>query len=198
MTSLPPTVSTMAVPARRWAPPWWRALLPKEQAFVHAFFGEVQGAWLCTHVRLGQRRLGDTRRALCLHGGWLSLPKALFESRCWQQPLHLAHPAVAGIFAHELLHALQRQQGMAVTRQALWLQLRWCFGGQDPYAYGCPGSARALLRQFWHANVEQQGQMWQDCVQAQVAGVPLASHALLALAVRRAKLRPGASWRNRG
>lgn len=158
---------------------------------MRAWFGDAQGDWLATRVRLGQRRLGDTRRALCLNGGWMSLPKAAFQGQSMCYALRLDQPAVAGLFAHELLHELQRQQGVAVTRQALLLQCQWLLQRKDPYFYSCQRSPRKVLEQFWLANVEQQGQMWQACVQALVAGQALDSHALLPLAVRRGQLTRG-------
>lgn len=176
---------------RRWLTPWWRCLLPVEEVFVRKHFGMQVGNQLIARVRLGVRRLGDTRRALCLNGGRVSLPKQCFLHAAMCQPLHLAHPQVAGVFAHELLHELQRMQGMAVTRQAIALQCSWLFLRRNPYFYSCSGNSRALLRQFLSANVEQQGQMWQDYVQAQVAGRPLPSHTLLPLAVQNARLRAG-------
>ena len=180
--------SDSALGTKRWMPPLWRGLLAQEQAFVRAFFGAEQGQWLISRVRLGQRRIGDTRRALCLNGGWVSLPKAMFIDQRFEQAVRLNHPVVAGVFAHELLHVLQRRQGLPVTRQALVLQCQWLLQRKDPYCYVCTASPKALLRKFWQANVEQQGQMWQDWVQAQVAGQPLTSHDLLALAVRQGRL----------
>lgn len=190
------THSTQPIPApidrrslKRWSPHLWRRLLTPEHAFVCAWFGQEQGSWLAARVRLGQRRLGDTRRALCLNGGWMSLPASCFHGQSMRHALRLEQPSVAGLFAHELLHEVQRHQGIAVTRQALWLHCQWLLQGKDPYCYSCLRSPRAVLRQFWLANVEQQGQMWQDCVQAVVAGQALASHALLPLAVREGRLR---------
>ena len=167
----------------------WRGLLAPEQAFVRQFFGERVGNVLIARVQLGVRRWGDTRRALSVNGGWISLPRACFVQGKADQVLQLQHPQVAGIFAHELLHEVQRIQGLPVTRQAVALQCRALLGGCDPYAYACHASRTATLRQFWQANVEQQGQMWQDWVQAQVAGVALPTHALLPLAVQRGRLR---------
>lgn len=186
MVRVPVHTFSAARPARSWL---WRRLLPAEQDWVRQFFGEVQGAWLIARVRLGQRRLGDTRRALSMCGAWVSLPQAMYGHAALGQPLRLQHPVVAGVLAHELLHVLQRKQGMAVTRQAFVLQCRYLWWREDPYSYSGYRSAVALLRQFWLANVEQQGQMWQDCVQALVAGQPLASHVLLPLAVQRGRLR---------
>ena len=172
-----------------WNARWWRPLLPSEQAFVQAWFGAEQGQWLVQRIRLGQRRMGDTRRALCCNGGWMSFPQAMYMAGDNAQPLRLEHPLVAGVFAHELLHELQRRKGLPVTRQALVLQCQWLLLRRDPYRYSNCRNAGALLRQFWRANVEQQGQMWQDCVQAHVAGHPLPSHALLGAAVQQGRLR---------
>lgn len=171
----------------------WRRLLPAEQAFVLQHFGAQQGDWLAQQVRLGLRRVGDSRRALCLNGGWLSFPRACYGGASLQAPLRLDHPAVAGLFAHELLHQLQRSQGLPVTRQAVALHARqllpgW-LGGRDPYAYRAGHSARARLRQFWQAQVEQQAQMWQDHVQALVAGRPDPAWAGVARAVQAGRLR---------
>lgn len=170
---------------------WWRRLLPLERDFVRLHFGAEQGDWLAQHIRLGVRRLGDTRRALCLNGGWMSLPRACFVQGDGAQALRLSHPQVAGLLAHELLHQLQRRHGLPVTRQALVLHTRHLIGGVDPYCYSACRNPRALLRQFWHANVEQQAQMWQDHVQSAVAGQPEASLALVAQAVRAGRLRRG-------
>lgn len=174
--------------AIRWV--WGgRRLWPAEQAFVREHFGALLGDRLIACVHVGMRRWGDTRRALSVNGGWLSLPRACFVNGKADHMLALQHPQVAGIFAHELLHEVQRIQGLPVTRQALALQCRALLQGCDPYAYACTGSRTALLRQFWQGSVEQQGQMWQDWVQAQVAGQALPSHAALPLAVQRGRLR---------
>lgn len=151
----------------------WRRLLPAEQAFVRQHFGAEQGDWLAQQVRLGLRRVGDTRRALCLNGGWLSFPRACYDQHALKQPLRLAHPQVAG---------------MPVTRQALALHARHLLGGCDPYLYSACSAPRALLRQFWHAQVEQQAQIWQDHVQALVAGQPDPAFALVARAVQAGRL----------
>ena len=181
--------ASLSVLMERCTQRWWRRLLPQEQAFVQAWFGPEQAQWLIARVHLGRRRIGDTRRALCCNGGWMSFPQAMYVHGDSAQALRLGHPVVAGVFAHELLHELQRCHGLPVTRQALILQCQWLLLRRDPYRYRSGCTARALLRQFWHANVEQQGQMWQDCVQAQLAGQPLPSHALLVQAVQQGRLR---------
>jgi hypothetical protein len=119
----------------------------------------------------------------------MSFPKAAFEGQSMHHALRLEHPSVAGIFAHELLHELQRRQGEPVTAEAFWLQCQWLVQRKNPYFYSCQRSASGLLRQFWLVNVEQQGQMWEDYVQSAVAGQALASHAWLPVAVRAGRLR---------
>ena len=166
----------------------WRRLLPAELDFVIQFFGEAQAQWLAQHVRIGVRRIGDTRRALSWNGGWISFPRSCFEVTERGFALRVKYPAVAGLFAHELLHALQRLAGMPVTRQSLWLQCQSLLGRCDPYAYQPCISAIHRLRRFWQAQVEQQAQMWEDAVAAAVLGKPLAQMQWVMLAVRQGRL----------
>lgn len=148
---------------------WSRSLTEAERAFVHRFFAHSLDA-LLPRMRLHPRRLGDTRRALSMNGGRIYMPRACFVNDDPAQSLKLSHPFVAGVFAHELLHQWQRLQGLAVTRQAAWLHVKAACLRRDPYAYeGCNDSAR-MLQQFVNAQVEQQGQMWQDYVMGSVAG----------------------------
>ena len=148
---------------------WRRRLMPVETGFVQRLFGTALDE-LLPGMRLHVRRLGDTRRALSMNGGRIYMPRACFVNGDPAQSLKLAHPYVAGVFAHELLHQWQRLQGMAVTRQAAWLQVKAVCLRRDPYAYeGCDDAAR-MLAQFVAAQVEQQGQMWQDYVMGCVAG----------------------------
>ncbi len=148
---------------------WSRTLLDSECHFVRRFFAHSLDA-LLPRMRLYVRRVGDTRRALSLNGGRISMPRACFEHGDPRQALRLSHPYIAGVFAHELLHQWQRLQGRAVTRQAAWLQVKAVCLRSDPYAYaGCDDQA-ATLQSFLTAQVEQQGQMWQDYVSGCIAG----------------------------
>ena len=90
-----------------------------------------------------------------------------------------------GTFAHELLHQWQRLQGRAVTREALGLHLRAACLRRNPYDYQVCADPQQMLQRFVEAGVEQQGQIWQDHVQALVQGRPLACMALIAKHVRR-------------
>lgn len=161
---------------------WRRALLPCERDFVRQHFGAALDAQLPT-LRLYLRRVGDTRRALSFNGGRISMPRLCFGVDDPRRPLRLHQPQIAGLFAHELLHQWQRAQGLPVTRQALWLQLRFALGGGDPYAYARCADPVAMRDCFAAAQVEQQGQIWEDHVRACVAGHPAAEFALVAAQV---------------
>ena len=119
-------------------------------------------------MRIYVRRLGDTRRALSFNGGFLSFPRYCFVGGDPRQPLRLDVPLIAGWLAHEAFHHWQRLQGLPVTRAALRLQWRFWRHGDNPYLYDRCSSAQALLAQFQSAQVEQQAQMWQDMVVADV------------------------------
>lgn len=56
---------------------WSRPLDAQEQAFVRTHFGASLDA-LLPRLRLYQRRLGDTRRALSMNGGRIFMPRAFF------------------------------------------------------------------------------------------------------------------------
>jgi hypothetical protein len=103
------------------------------------------------------------------------------------RPLRLAYPVVAGVFAHELLHQWQRLQGRAVTWEAFGLHLRAACLRRDPYHYQACADPQQMLQCFLDASVEQQGQIWQDHVQALVQGQPLACMCLIAEHVLKAQ-----------
>ena len=171
---------------------WSRPLLPLERAFVRRHFGATLDAQL-PGLRIYLRRVGDTRRALSFNGGRISMPRSCFVASDPRQPLRLVQPQIAGVFAHELLHQWQRVQGQAVTRQAFWLQLRHLCGGHNPYAYARCSDAQVMHDTFLRAQVEQQGQIWEDHVQACVAGAPAAEFARIAAHVRGDRATAGAA-----
>ena len=161
---------------------WSRPLHPQELQFVQQHFGDSLMR-LRPRLRLYVRRLGDTRRAWSLNGGRIAMPPQCFDGPP-AQPLRLAHAAVAGLFAHELLHQWQRLQGRPVTRQAAWLQGQAMCLRRDPYAYDACDDAQRMLARFLAAQVEQQAQMWEDHVRAWVAGHPKPAFARIAAHVR--------------
>jgi len=84
------------------------------------------------------------------------------------------------------VHQWQRLQGMAVTWEALGLHLRAACLRRDPYHYQPCADPQQMLQCFLDASVEQQGQIWQDHVQALVQGQPLACMERVAAHVRQA------------
>ncbi|NIF81954.1 hypothetical protein F3J24_00305 [Comamonas sp. Tr-654] len=158
---------------------WRRSLMPVETGFVQLLFGTALDE-LLPGMRLHVRRLGDTRRALSLGGGRIYLPRSFFEHADPHRPLRLSHPVVAGVFAHELLHQWQRLQGRPVTWEAFGLHLRATCLRRDLYRYQACADPYQMLQCFLDASVEQQGQIWQDHVQALVQGQPLACMCLIA------------------
>ena len=146
---------------------WSRPLLPQEWELLNRHFGApVQRDW--RRMRIYVRRLGDTRRALSFNGGFLSFPRYCFVDGNPRQALRLDVPLIAGWLAHEAFHHWQCLQGLPVTRAAVRLQWRYWRHGDNPYLYASCASADALLAQFQSAQVEQQAQMWQDAVAADV------------------------------
>lgn len=119
----------------------------------------------------------------------MSFSNADYAGQSMRNPLRLYQPNVAGLFVHELLYELQYRHGRSVRRQGFYLQCQWLFQWINFYFYSCTGRPRELLTLFGHASVEPQGQMWQDCVAAMVAGHPLPFHAWLLAAVRAERLR---------
>ncbi|GAB2712179.1 MULTISPECIES: hypothetical protein [Comamonas] len=184
---------TRARSPRAWLPRlrralfWSRPLNAAEWALLARYFGQPQHpGW--ARMRLHLRRLGDTRRALSFNGGFVSMPASCFTGSDPRQCLRLDEPLMAGWLAHEAFHHWQRLQGRAVTWQALRLQWRFWRHGINPYAYTPGESPAALLAQFQHAQVEQQAQMWQDAVMADIAwrqAAPGADQQRLAAAARR-------------
>ena len=146
---------------------WSRPLSHAEWELLDRYFGvPLHRDW--RRMRIHVRRLGDTRRALSFNGGFLSFPRYCFVDGDPGQSLRLNVPLIAGWLAHEAFHHWQRLQGMPVTRAAVRLQWRFWRHGDDPYQYASCLSAQALLAQFKKAQVEQQAQMWQDMVVADI------------------------------
>ena len=74
-----------------------------------------------------------------------------------------------------------------MTSEALGLHLRAACLRRNPYHYQVCADPQQMLQCFLDANVEQQGQIWQDHVQALVQGQPLACMELVEEHVRQTK-----------
>jgi hypothetical protein len=101
----------------------------------------------------------------------MSFPSSYFIGGSGDNSLNLSNALVAGTLGHETLHQLQRINGISVTARALVLQLEYSLHISDPYQYPASSDPAAMLQTFLGGNVEQQGQMFQDYVEAAVNGV---------------------------
>lgn len=162
-----------------------RPLLSEEQAFLRRYFGDALGAPM-GGFRIALRRFGDTKRALSLNGGFMSFPRDYFLDRDPARPLNCRHPAIGSVFAHEVLHQLQRRNGCWVTVNATVLQLLYAMKLYDPYAYRPLADPVAMLALFRRANCERQGQMFQDYVRKAIAGEADDAYRLIADYVKNA------------
>jgi hypothetical protein len=141
---------------------------PAEAQFIGQYFGKcIIPSSLNIHVR----RIGDTSRALSLPGGFISFPSSYFLGGSGKNSLNLADFLVAGTLGHETLHQLQRQNGINVTAQAALLQLQDLLGISNPYQYNASTDPAAMLNTFNQANVEAQGQIFQDYIEADRGGL---------------------------
>jgi hypothetical protein len=142
-----------------------RRVTDGERAFLRHYFGEalaIDRIWIGSS--LGARSWSPL-------GGRISLTRDLFRERKPHAEVRLDLPAVAAVFAHEALHVWQRQRGRRVTWEGAWLQGGYALGLFDPYAYDARGAdAPTLLMRFVLGDIEQQGRMFQDYVEADLLG----------------------------
>lgn len=138
-----------------------RAPTANEAAFLANYFGKCIAPGL---LDIEGREYGDTDRAFSPPGGGIHLPSRDFVGGDSSNEIDLGSPGAAGEFAHEVLHQLQRQNGVSVTTRAVFSQtLHGLFGGSS-YAYTYSNDPQAMLNTFNKAGVESQGQMFQDFV----------------------------------
>jgi hypothetical protein len=141
-----------------------RQLFPEEQSFLSETFGAA--------LALGPIRVSCSlgRRSWSPFGARISLSRRCFLGERAEQPVNLADPWAAAVFAHEAVHVWQRQRGRAVTREGARLQTLYALGLFDPYAYDSTQDPQRLLAEFVLGNIEQQGKIFQDYVFAQRTG----------------------------
>jgi hypothetical protein len=156
-----------------------RRVTDGERAFLRHYFGDalaVERIWIGSS--LGVRSWSPV-------GGRISLTRDLFRDRHPGAEVRLDRPAVAAVFAHEALHVWQRQRGRRVTWEGAGLQTAYALGLFDPYAYDArDADAATLLTRFVLGNIEQQGRMFQDYVEADRSGHDTARFAWVAAWVR--------------
>ena len=144
-----------------------RALSQAEKTFLQAYFGKCLDV---DKIDLKKRLFG--KRAWSPSGNKIRLPKSYFAEGNQDNDVRLDDPHIASVFAHEAAHVWQRQNGVAVTRRAIGLQIGDFFGN-SPYDYDRSITDPSALKDvFDNGNVERQGQIIQDFVRRDRLGLP--------------------------
>ena len=146
-----------------------RPLTESERAFLKQHFGACLDS-LLDQFDINIRSIGNTDRAISMNGGFMSFPSNYFIDGNLDKGLNLDSSGVASVFGHESLHQLQRNNGVNVTMQALFLQILYSLGISDPYSYSPSTDPAVMLGTFKNGNVEQQGQMFQDYLFSLLSG----------------------------
>ncbi len=137
-------------------------LRPPTDAEV-AFISKYIGACLDPKtLNIRVRRLGDTSRALSLGGGFTSFPSFYFVDGSGNNELRLDNTYIASIVGHEALHQMQRASGVNVTLAAAWPQVENTLHLASPYDYQNSSDPAELFQTFLGANVEAQGQIFEN------------------------------------
>ena len=146
----------------RWIDPYGlRPPTVGESGLIRQYFGNCIDP---STFDINVRQWGDTSRAFSGDGGFLSFPRSYFPNGDPDKELRLADPAVASVVAHEVLHQLQRANGIDVTSQGLALLFREKIFGADNYAYARSPDPAQILDTFVNGSIEQQGKIFQDYV----------------------------------
>ena len=96
--------------------------------------------------------------------GKIRLPLDFFKNNDPNCEVRLDSAVIASKFAHEAGHVWQRQHGDWVTLPAIWAQITQ----PNPYEYPTSSDPSVLLETFKKGTVEQQGQIVEDFVYADV------------------------------
>jgi len=153
-----------------------RSLTSRECAFLAGYFGD---SLLLDRISLSVAR---GVRSWSPYGSHIRISHTLLGPT---REVALDQPRAASIFAHEALHVWQRQHGRAVSRQGAILQTLHTLKLHNPYAYDRSiVDPDRLLTLFSSANIEQQGQIFQDYVHAERTGQPVSRFLAVACFVR--------------
>jgi RHS repeat-associated protein len=152
-----------------------------EVQFIRKYIGPCLNPY---SLNIKVRTWGNTSRALSLGSGFTSFPSYDFVGDSGNNSLNLDSSVVASVFGHEALHQWQRASGVNVTGQALRLQAEYSLHIADPYQYQPSNDPDQMLQTFLNGNVEQQGQIFQDYLFAQLNGQDVSAYALVALYVK--------------
>lgn len=157
-----------------------RALTARERTFLGRYFGaSLDLNRVSVSVALGARSWSP-------YGSHIRISRRLLGPG---REVCLEDPRAASILAHEAVHVWQRQHGRAVSRQGAVLQTLYTLRLHNPYLYDrSVTDPDGLLSLFLSANIEQQGQIFQDYVHAELTGRCSARFAAVAAYVRQVPL----------
>jgi hypothetical protein len=142
----------------------WRPLLPREREFLAAEFGDSLDL---SRIRIagGGHPLG--RIAWQPAAALIQLGDGCFEAGDPERPIATQH---LPILAHEALHVWQRVHKHSRFGVSIDGLLLGALRGRDAYIYDTSLSdPTALLTEFLHGNIEQQGQIFEDYVRSNVS-----------------------------
>jgi hypothetical protein len=141
-----------------------RVLCAPEREFVRREFGESVAV---DRLRLAGGGHPTGRCAWQPIGALIQMDDACFE---WSDPRNALRLSAYPTLAHEVLHVWQRRHRHCVVNvsvDGLWLGLT---RGAAAYAYDRTlDDAQDMLAQFLAANIEGQGQMYEDYVRSNVS-----------------------------
>ena len=98
------------------------------------------------------------------------VPKEMFFNSDPRQTLRLEDKDVETALAHEAFHVWQRQHGHLVTSLAAIQQALLSLGILDPYSYDGRGDDVDIYSRFVLGGVEEQAQIFEDYVRADLDG----------------------------
>ncbi|MBK9584882.1 MAG: RHS repeat protein [Alphaproteobacteria bacterium] len=138
-----------------------RPLTQNEVEFIREYFGSCLDSKL-RGFNVFVLHDGDDG-AISLPFGEIGMPRGSFFLREEENELLLDDPGVAAVFGHEVLHQLQRKNGVLVTAHAGSQQIASLItlGLFDPYHYKEHPDPDVMLEKFKNAGPEVQGAMFQ-------------------------------------
>jgi len=143
-----------------------RPLTRAERDFVPSYFG---GVFDVSGIDLDSTLFGKRAHAVVL--GKIRLPSDYFIGGNPCNDVDLSNATFASVFAHEVLHEWQCQQGVWVTMPSIIPQALHTLGIRDAYAYAYSSDRQTLLEAFKSGTPEQQGQIWEDFVRSERSGL---------------------------
>lgn len=138
-----------------------RPLTQNEVDFIREYFGSCLDSKL-RGFNIFVLHDGDDG-AISLPFGEIGMPRGSFFLREEENELRLDDPGVAAVFGHEVLHQLQRKNGVLVTAHAGLQQITSLItlGLFNPYGYSESRDPDVMLAKFKNAGPEVQGAMFQ-------------------------------------